>query len=93
MLEQYINGETAFTQPGFWDFNAIINCTNDAIPTRWVTDDLDLNASGVEYLIFTPKDHNIKATFCYPVTKQPIPMTREVFVSIIDSVKAQAKGE
>ena len=88
----YIEPATAFTQPLFWDFNALCTASHDAIPTKWVTDDLDLNALSVEYLAFQPKDHSIPAIFRDPVTKQSIPMTREVFSSIIDTVKVQAKG-
>jgi hypothetical protein len=91
MMEMYIDEATAFSQPSFWDFNALMNDTHDAIPTTWTTKALDLNASRVEYLCFSPKDHSIKATFRDLVTNQAIPVTREVFSAIIDSVKTQAK--
>jgi hypothetical protein len=93
MLEQYIEAATAFSQPAFWDFNALCNATHDAILIRWVTDDLDLNSFGVEYRVFTPKDHVFRATFCDPVMQEPTLVTREVFASIIETVKAQAKGK
>jgi hypothetical protein len=91
ILEQYTEPATAWSQPSFWDFNALYNTIHDAILTKWVTDDLDLNSSGVEFLAFEPKNHSIRATFRDPVTKIAIPITREVFASIIESVKIQAK--
>jgi hypothetical protein len=93
LIEMYAVGDkTAYTQPAFWDFNALVSQTHDSIPMKWTSDELDLNASGVEYLTFEPKDCSIKATFRDPVTKTPIPVTREVWTCIIDSIKAQASG-
>jgi hypothetical protein len=88
MLQYYIESGTTFSQPSFWDFNALYAAIHDAIPIAWVTNDLDLNASGVEYLIFTPKDHKILATFWDPVMKSESRVTHDVFVAIIDNVKA-----
>jgi hypothetical protein len=92
MLQYYIEPGTAFIQPGFWDFNTLSAGTHDAIPTQWVTDELDLNSSGIEYLTFTPTGHSIPATFRDLVTQAPTAVTREVLTSIIDNVKSQAKG-
>jgi hypothetical protein len=91
MLEQYIEAAIAFSQPTLWDFNALCNATHDTIPTRWVIDDLDLNSSGVEYLVFTPKDHVFRVTFRDPVTQEPTLVTREVFASVIETVKVKQK--
>jgi hypothetical protein len=59
----------------------------------WVTGELDLNSSGVEYLSFSPKDHNIRAIFKDPVTKVCSLVTREVFVAIVSSAKTQASDK
>jgi hypothetical protein len=58
-----------------------------------VTDELDLNSSGVEYLSFSPKDHNIRAVFRDLVTKIYNLVPREVFAAIISSAKTQALGK
>jgi hypothetical protein len=92
MLQYYIEPRTAFTQPSLWDFNNLSTGTHDALPTQWVTNELDLNSSGIEYLTFTPRDHSIPATFHDPVTQAPTVVTREVFSAIIDNAKSQAKG-
>jgi hypothetical protein len=84
----YIEPATAFSQPGFWDFNTLCAATHYAIPIAWITNHLDLNTSEVEYLIFNPKDHKIPATFRDPTTKDESLVTRDVFVAIIDNVKA-----
>jgi hypothetical protein len=34
MLQYYIESGTIFTQPGFWDFNALSAGAHDAIPTQ-----------------------------------------------------------
>jgi hypothetical protein len=78
-----------FYPPGLWDFNALSAGTHNAISTQWVTDELDLNSSGIEYLTFTPTHHSISATF---VTQVSTAAMREVFTSIIDNVKSQAEG-
>jgi hypothetical protein len=54
---------------------------------------LDLNASAVEFLSFEPKDYSIPACFKDPVTKSEVPVTREVYSAIIDSVKEQASSK
>jgi hypothetical protein len=59
---------------------------------KWMTDELDLNSSSIEYLTFTLTGHSIPATFHDPVTQAPTTVTREVLTSIIDNVKSQAKG-
>jgi len=56
----YISSETAFTQPQFLDFNALLTQKHDAIPMKWVSNELDLNSEGVEYLSFEPTCHNIR---------------------------------
>ena len=89
----YVVGEMiAYTQATFWDFNALISQTHDSIPMKWTSNELDLNAEGVEYLTFEPKDHNIKTTYRDSITKTPIPVMREVWTCIIDSIKIQASG-
>jgi hypothetical protein len=92
ILQYYIEPRTTFTQPGFWDFNTLSAGTHDAVPTQWVTDELDLNSFDIEYLIFTPRDHSIPASFRGPVTQVPTAVTREVLSTIIDNAKSQAKG-
>jgi hypothetical protein len=67
--DMYKEERTAFIQHAFWDFNALVLGHHDAIPMMWVTDALDLNSSSVEYLSFSPKDHNIRAIFRDLVTK------------------------
>jgi hypothetical protein len=54
---------------------------------------LDLNAEGVEFLCFMPKeDIVIRACYIDPVTKQARQVTREIYTAIIDIIKAQASG-
>jgi hypothetical protein len=60
------------------------------IPLRWVSDALDLNSAGLEFLAFEPPSHSIRAIFKNPVTKDSMLVTREVFAAIITQVKAQA---
>jgi hypothetical protein len=90
----YVEEKTRFTQPNFWDFNALIEARHDAIPMRWIStsNGLDLNALGVEYLAFEPKEHSFRATYRDPITQDNIPMTREIYVAIVAGVKTQATG-
>ena len=50
----YISSETAFSQPQFLDFNALLTQKHDDIPMQWVSNELDLNSEGVEYLSIEP---------------------------------------
>jgi hypothetical protein len=59
----------AFKQEAFWNFYALLSRHHDVIPMKWVTNELDLNSLGVEYLSFEPKDHSIRTVFRDPVTK------------------------
>ena len=90
----YIDSETAFTQPQFWDFNALLTQRHDAIPMKWVSNELDLNSEGIEYLSFEPKGCSIRATH-RPEGQRlvGIPVTRDVFAAIILAVKSQARGK
>jgi hypothetical protein len=90
--EMYKGERTAFTHHAFWDFNALVPGHHNTIPMKWVTDELDLNSSGVEYLSFKPKDHSIRAVFRDHVTKVCSLVTREVFATIVSSAKTQASG-
>ena len=67
-----------------------MGATHDSIPLKWVTNNLDLNASGVEYLAFVSKDHTIWATYRDLVTMDSILVTCKVYTTIIDLVKSQA---
>jgi hypothetical protein len=90
ITKMYVEEWTRFSQEPFWDFNALVGATHDSIPLKWITEDLDLNTSGVEYLAFVPKDHTIWATYRDLVTMDSIPVIREVYAAIIDLVKSQA---
>jgi hypothetical protein len=90
--EQYVEESSKYTQEPFWDFNALYSLTHDVIPLRWVTDALDLNAVGLEYLAFEPPSHSIRTIYKDPMTKDSMLVTREVFAAIIIQVKAQATG-
>jgi hypothetical protein len=94
LAQMYLEPKTQFTQATFWDFNALVDAMHDAIPMRWIpsSNTLDLNASGAEYLAFTPKEHMFRATFWDPITQENIPITREVYAAIIAGVKTQAAG-
>jgi hypothetical protein len=87
LARHYLDNKTKYTQESFWDFNALCDARHDVIPMKWVTEDLDLNASGVEFLSFSPKDHSIPACFKDPVTKHEARVTREIYAAIIDSVQ------
>jgi hypothetical protein len=56
----YIDDATAFSQDMFWDFKALCQTQHDAIPLAWVSNDLDLNFEGLEYLHFAPTGHSIR---------------------------------
>ena len=91
----YVEPRTRFTQCPFWDFIALKEARHDVIPMQWITDSsgLDLNASGVEYLCFELKvDQFIQATYRDLVTRDNVPVSRDVFVVIISQVELQATG-
>ena len=89
----YISSETAFTQPQFSDFNSLLTQKHDAIPMKWVSNELDLNSEGVEYLSFEPIGHNIRALHREGQRLVGIPVTKDVFAAIISVVKSQAQGK
>jgi hypothetical protein len=90
----YIEETTKFKSEAFWDFNALVEVRHDAIPMKWVTEEeLDLNASRIEFLSFELKGHSIPAIFKDPVTKATCPVTRDVYVCIVAGVKTQALGK
>lgn len=61
---------------------------------KWVTNALDINSDGKKYLCFEPTlDHNIWAIHCNPVMKMSIPITKEVYIVIIDGIKIVAISE
>jgi hypothetical protein len=88
--EQYVEESSKYIHEPFWDFNTFCSLTHDVIPLRWVTDTLDLNAARLEYLAFEPPSHSIRAIYIDPMTKDSMPVTKEVFAAIIIQVKAQA---
>jgi hypothetical protein len=88
--EQYVEENSKYIQEPFWDFNALCSLIHDMIPLRWVTDALDLNAARLEYLAFESPGHSIRAIYKDPMTKDSMPVTREVFAALIIQVKAQA---
>jgi hypothetical protein len=90
--QMYIDPATMFSHEQFWDFNALIEARHDAIPLKWMTDELDLNSLGVEFLAFDPKGTTIPCIYQDPVAKQTFPVTREVYRHIVDSVKEQASS-
>jgi hypothetical protein len=57
-----------------------------------MTNELNLNSSGVKYLSFEPKDHSIRAICKDLVTKVCGPVTQELFAAIVNSTKTQASG-
>jgi hypothetical protein len=81
-----------YNEVAFWDFNALCSTTYNAIPMKWITKGLDLNAFGLELISFGSKDHSIKAVYQDLLTKVGTPVTRKVFSCIIDSVKSRASG-
>jgi hypothetical protein len=86
----YIDSVTKFIQDQFWDFNALIEVKHDGIPMRWVPEPMDLNTLGVEFLAFTPVGHSIRAEHRDLVTGLPEGITKELFATIVDDVKALA---
>ena len=65
LIEMYAMGEKIeYTQAIIWYFNAIVFQTHDSISMKWTFNELDLNASKVEYITFEPNKYNIRATFC-----------------------------
>jgi hypothetical protein len=50
----YVNPDIVYVQEIFWDFIVPVNSKHDAIPTKWVMNDLDLNVEGVECFSFEP---------------------------------------
>jgi hypothetical protein len=91
----YVEPRTRFTQGPFWDFIALKEACHDMISMRWIPNSsgLDLNASGVEYLCFEPKEGQlIRATYRDPVTRDNILVSRDVFAVIISQVELQVTG-
>ena len=82
---------STFQQDLFWDFNALIDVRHDVIPMAWVSEALDLNEAG-ETLYFIPGDHSIQALDVNPNRNNSTPITRELYASICDDVKAMCKG-
>ena len=90
----YVEEKTQFTQELFWDFNALIGTRHDCIPMKWVTDELDLNLEGVEFLSFERgTGYSIRAMYRDPVTKEEVPITRDIFTTLVDGVKSQATSK
>jgi hypothetical protein len=95
LANMYVEPRTRFTQGPFWDFIALKEARHDVIPMRWIPNSsgLDLNASGIEYLCFEPKEGQlIRATYRDPVTRDNVPVSRDVFAVIISQVELQATG-
>ena len=90
--DMYKEEQSAFTQEAFRDFNVLLLGHYNAIPMKWVIDELDLNSSGVEYLSFELKDHNIRAVCKDSITKICSLVTQEIFAAIVNSTKTQALG-
>lgn len=61
---------------------------HDAISMKWVTNALDLNADGVEYLSFESTGHNIWETYRDTITWIGTPTTPDVHAAIINFVKS-----
>jgi hypothetical protein len=88
----YTEEKFAYFQECFGDFNVLAETRHDSIPMKWEVDELDLNASGIEFLTFDVKSNNIRAVYLDLVTKWASPVTREVFVVILEGVKKQPTG-
>jgi hypothetical protein len=94
LAQMYLEPKIQFTQPTFWDFNALVDVRYDVIPMQWIpsSNTLDLNAFGAKYLAFTPKEYMFRTTFRDPITHDNILVTREVFAAIFAGVKTQVPG-
>jgi hypothetical protein len=89
----YVEPRTRFTQGPFWDFIALKEARHDVILMRWIPNSsrLDLNAFGIEYLCFEPKEGEpIQATYRDLVTRDNVLVLRDVFAVIISQVELQA---
>ena len=61
---------------------------------KWVTEEeLDLNASGIEFLSFELKGHSVRAIFKDLVKKATYPVTRDVYACIVVGMKVQVSGK
>jgi hypothetical protein len=58
-----------------------------------VTNGLDLNAEGEEYLSFEPQGHSIRALYRDEVTNVSIPVNRGVYLAIVAFIKCHATGK
>jgi hypothetical protein len=54
---------------------------------------LDLNTLGVDFLAFTPIGHSIRAEHRDLITGQPQGVTKELFATIVEDIKALATGK
>jgi hypothetical protein len=89
----YLDVKTMFTQEIFWDFNMLVEVRHDQIPMKWTAEEFDLNLEGVEFLTFEPGvKYSMHAIYKDPVTRAPIPVTKDIFTAIVDGVKAQTSG-
>jgi hypothetical protein len=77
-------------------FKGIVEGTHDHIHTRWVQNDpknpsiFDLNCDA-EHLAFVVNDNNMYAKRANQETGKMEPITREMFVSIVEDVKKNAQ--
>jgi hypothetical protein len=89
-----VEDKTQFTQEAFWDFTALIEAKHDYILMKWVTNELDLNMEGMEFLSFEPRaGHSMQAMYRDPITKDKIPITQDIFAALVDRMKSQAAGK
>jgi hypothetical protein len=86
LADMYVEPRIRFTHGPFWDFIALKEACHDVIPMCWIPNSsgLDLNASGIEYLCFQPKEGQlILATYRDPLIRDNIPVSRDVYAVII----------
>jgi hypothetical protein len=90
----YVENKTQFTQEAFWDFIALIEARHDCIPMKWVTDELDLNLEGMEFLSFKPGvGYSMRAMYRDPITNDEISIIRDIFATLVDGMKSQGVGK
>ena len=89
----YLDVKTMFPQEIFWDFNMLVEVRHNQIPMKWMAEEFDLNLDGVEFLTFKPRtEYSMHAIYKDPVTRAPIPITKDIFTAIVDGVKAQTSS-
>jgi hypothetical protein len=78
---------TCFVSDAFKDFKDVLSCKHDTISLRWITSELNLNVTNVEYSVFQCGENQFYVTHPRPIIGRANKVTLEVFNKIVENVK------